>query len=167
MLTTKWKVLLLGLLLAVAVWRIYSWGYADAEIKANLAWTEHVAEDEKNARIAQEQQRQREQSFNLVREEQEAVHAAGVLTLRTSNDNLARVNDGLQQQVTRTQRTLSSARETARIAGINEGAIKTALVYSKLFGEAAEELQRVAGTADEWYLKATSCQQFYEKVRSQ
>lgn len=166
MLSAKWKTILLGLAFAATSVLSYNKGEADSDAVHEKAMADHVLEDQRNARIAEDQQRQREQSFNMVREAQEKDHALRMATVLSERDDLARDADSLRNTLARTDAKLHKASSLAHDAGVHEGTIQTALVLTKLFGEATEELQRVAGTADEWYVKATQCTAFYDEIRS-
>lgn len=159
----KWKLILLGL----AFCGVYLWGYDNAETKGELDFAKHVEEDERNARNASELQRKREQDQQLVREAQEQDYEARLRDLAAERDSFADAASGLRSTLAATQLKLRRASANASLSGVNDGATKAAMVLSDLLDKATGELERVAGTADEWYLNATSCQQFYEKIRSQ
>lgn len=159
----KWKLLLLGL----AFCGVYLWGYDNAETKGELALAKHVEEDERNAKLAADVQRKREQDQQLVREAQEQDYQARLNDLGRERDALSVTASGLRNTLTGTQDNLRRASRDASLSGVNDGATKAAMVLSYLLDKATGELERMAGTADEWYLNATSCQQFYEKIRSQ
>ncbi|AWH15454.1 hypothetical protein [Pseudomonas phage 98PfluR60PP] len=166
MLTAEWKLIFLGLAFALTAIVSYNKGEAASDKVHEKAMAEHVLEDQRNARTAEAAQREREQSFNVVREEQEKLQSARMAAVLTERDNLARDADSLRGALAGTESRLRKASQLARDAGVHEGTIQTALVLTKLFGEATEELQRVAGTADEWYVKATQCTAFYDEIRS-
>lgn len=166
MLSAKWKLILLGLAFTVTAVVSYSQGQASSDAVNRKAMAEHVLEDQRNARTAEKLQRDREQAYALVREEQDKLQSARMAALSNERDDFARSADSLRKQVAGTESRLRRASDVARAAGVHEGTIQTALVLSKLFGEATEELQRVAGTADEWYVKATQCTAFYDEIRS-
>lgn len=167
MLSAKWKWILLGVALLIAGKLLYNWGYADAEVKHELAFATYVKEETANALRAAEHQRTIEQNRELVREAQEQDFRSRLSALSDDRDRLADSASGLRTALDATNVKLRRASEDARLSGVNDGAAKAALVLSKLLSEATEELRRVAGTADEWYLNASQCQVFYEKVRSQ
>lgn len=162
----NWKLIMVGAAFALTAIVSYNKGYTDSDVVHEKAMAEHVLEDKQNALNAEQLQRNREQSFELVREEQEKLQSTRMAAVLLDRDNLARDAVSLRDQVARTESRLRSASKLARDAGIHEGTIQTALVLTKLFGEATEELQRVAGTADEWYVKATQCTAFYDEIRS-
>jgi hypothetical protein len=166
MLTAKWKLILLASAFALTAIVSYNKGESASDKVHAKAMAEHVLEDQRNARTAEATQREREQSFNLVREEQEKLQSTRMAAVLAERDNLARDADSLRGTLAGTESRLRKASQLARDAGIHEGTIQTALVLTKLFGEATEELQRVAGTADEWYVKATQCTAFYDEIRS-
>lgn len=166
MLSAKWKLILLGLSFVIVSVISYNKGQASSDAVHGKAMAEHVLEDQRNARTAEELQRKREQNFSLVLEEQDKLQSARMATVIAERDSIARGADSLRGQLAATESKLRKASKDAHADGVHEGTIQTALVLTKLFGEATEELQRVAGTADEWYVKATQCTAFYDEIRS-
>lgn len=167
MLNAKWKCILLGVALLIAGKLLYNWGYDDSEVKNQLAFEKHLKEDSANALYAAEHQRKIEQDRELVREAQEKDFNSRLAALSTERDSLANSATGLRTALDSTNAKLRRASEDARLSGINDGSTKAAMVLSELLDQATGELQRVAGTADEWYLNASQCQSFYEEIRSQ
>lgn len=166
MLSAKWKVILLGLAFVMTAVISYNKGEASSDAVHAKAMAEHLLQDSENARTAELKQRNREESYNLVRDAQEAAANARVQSALLDRDNALRGLSSLSDRLAATDARLRRASEAARAAGVHEGTIQTALVLSKLFGEATQELQRVAGTADEWHVKATQCAAFYDEIRS-
>lgn len=167
MLSAKWKCVLLGVAILIAGKLLYNWGYDDAEVKHQLAFAKHIEEDQTNARIATERQRQIEQNRELVRQAQEQDFSTRLHAVTADRDRLADSAVGLRQALSATESKLRRASQDAKLSGVNAGATQAAMVLSQLLGEATEQLRLVAGTADEWYLNASQCQAFYEKIRSQ
>lgn len=164
--TTKLKVLILGLVVALGLWKTYSLGAYYKDLEWQTKWSEHLVEDSNNARNAESQRARREQAFNVVREEQEQAYVVGVSDLRNRVDDLSRHNDGLQQQLEVTRKQLRTAQQAARDASVNATATQTAMVLSELLGKATTELARVSATADEWYLNAAQCHKFYDEIKA-
>lgn len=142
---------------------IYAWGYSSSETKWETKWSIELLRLEEAKTAALEQARQKEYAYQLDREEAERHLQAGIDSARADATAFNKRADSLQQQLANTKRNLS---EAAKLAGVNQGATKAALVLSDLLSEATEELGRVAGTADEWYVKASSCEKFYDNVKA-
>lgn len=140
--------------------------YKATDWKWQAKWNEHVAQDAKQQADWVQQQRDKENSYELDRKALLLDFQARLDLLSAAGDDAQRRADGLQQQLKTTSISLERAREAAKLAGVNTGAAEAALVLSKLYSETVEELRRVAGTADIWYEQALGCNQFYEKVRA-
>lgn len=154
--------LLKGLVLVVACLATYK----ATDWKWQAKWNEHMAQDAEQQRIWTQQQRDKEHGYELDRKTLLLDFQTRLGVLSAADADSRKRADGLQDQLATTNRALERSREAARLAGVNTGAAEAALVLSKLYSEAIEELRRVAGTADGWYEQALSCNQFYEKVRA-
>jgi hypothetical protein len=129
-------------------------------------WNEHIAQDAQERADWTQQQRDKEHGYELDRKALLLDFEARLDLLSAARSDALRDSGRLQEQLATTTSALLRTREAAKLAGVNAGAAEAALVLSKLYGEAVEELRRVAGTADEWYEQSVSCAQFYEKVRA-
>ena len=161
----NWKPLVLGLVVLLSYWWVYSKGVEHADTRNQLAWAEHATEDERYANKYAELQESTNKALRLVREESEKDFQSKLDLLYSDRDSLDSTVDSLHKQLAETERKLRKARDTAT-AGSNESDYKASLVLTKLLGETTEELRRVAGTADEWYLKAAQCNKLYDEIRS-
>lgn len=140
--------------------------YKATDWKWQAKWSEHIAQDAKDRADWIQKQRDKEHGYELDRK-------ALLLDFQTRMDLLSASSSDTQQHAARLQEQLDSTnnalkrmRDAAKLAGVNAGAAEAALVLSKLYSEAVEELRRVAGTADEWYEQALSCNQFQDKIRA-
>jgi SMC interacting uncharacterized protein involved in chromosome segregation len=88
-------------------------------------------------------------------------------TIRGDGRDLSLSNERLQQQLTTLQASLGRASQDASVSKqYADQSRKASMVLSNLLEKATRELGLVSGTADEWYLKGTQCQKFYEEIRS-
>ena len=162
----NWKPLVLGLVVLLSYWWVYSKGEEHANTRNQLAWAKHATEDEKNASSYRQLQESINEDRRLVREESEKDYQRRLAVLSTDRDNLDSTVDELHRQLAETQRRLRTANSTTTSTGSHASNKQAALVLTKLLTEATEELRRVAGTADEWYLKAEQCNKLYDEMRS-
>lgn len=129
-------------------------------------WHAHLAQDDQDRLNYEQKQRDLEHRYAEDREAFELDMQARMADLGASVGDSAKRADRLQEQLNITRSALQRASKAAELAGVNSGAAQAALVLSDLYSKAITELQRVAGTADEWYEQASGCNRFYQQVRN-
>lgn len=128
-------------------------------------WQAHLAQDDRDRLNYEQKQRDLEHRYAEDREAFELDMQARMADLGTAISDSNQRADGLREQLASVKEQLSRSREAAKLAGVNTGAAEAALVLSDLYQASITELQRVAGTADEWYEQADGCNRFYNEMK--
>ena len=141
-------------------------GHWMTDTKWQSKWNKHLDQDSENQLKFEREQREREHGYSEDREALQLDMQARMADLGAAIADSGKHADSLQDQLNSTRSALQQARNAAKLAGVNQGAAEAALVLSDLYSASIHELQRVAGTADQWYEQAAGCNRFYEAVKA-
>ncbi|TGC28024.1 DUF2514 domain-containing protein [Escherichia sp. E1130] len=161
-----WKPLVITLLVAFSLWRVFNAGYESADSAWKQQWLQRDLADSTATLHREVAERTEERRRQQAADEERKRADEELAKVQADADAAQRAGDGLQQQLATLRRQLAGS-ETGRISAIAAaGAAKaeTTRVLAELLGESDKRAGIYAKEADERYAAGSSCERTYDKV---